>query len=464
MTKGRTLNPDFRVIASMNSVIKRNESSGGYSNIEKKRRWQMKNILYKVGIPLGLAVVLIFSLVFYSIGSAVASPSFTSKCTLNILCGSVSVTLSGFDDARLGIDGMTLDIGDTVSTAPDSAALLTFFDGSTLTLDTDTAVQIEQLKPGDSDQSITVILKQMTGSTWSHVVKLADRSYHYEIKTPSAVALVRGTQFLTEVDLSGTTEVLTAEGLVSVCAQGEEIFLPAGQKTNIVTGLTPSEPITVDVSGYLSAEDNLLKGILSEVEHSKDSSNNIKYNNAVKFSNTENTISQVVEHSQNDNGKSLNIEFGAENGITAIGDDQDNAGNGQDNSQGNANANGNGQDNSQGNASSNGNGQDNGQGNANANGNGQDNSQGNANSNSNSQDNGQGNASSNGNGQDNGQGNANSNSNSQDNGQGNANSNSNSNSQDNGNGNDNGNNGSQDSIQDKDDSGPPGSQHDKQDK
>jgi len=204
----------------------------------------------KVLIPVTLAAVLIAGYFLYTPQKADA---LTSKCTLSIISGSVDVIVPGINDFQPGTNGMTLDAGNRVKTSADSTVLLTFFDGSTLTLEPGTDVAIEQLERSDTGPTITIVLKQWAGATWSHVVKMADRRSHYEVITPSAVALVRGTRFLTEVDGAGATKVLTTEGLVSVSAQGEEIFLPVGQQTAVEPGTPPSEPITVDISEYVNS-------------------------------------------------------------------------------------------------------------------------------------------------------------------------------------------------------------------
>ena len=258
----------------MNTGINKKESESPCNSpptMKRRLRHGMPRFK-KVLISVTLAVILIVGIVVGASNFSSHSYALASKCTLSILSGSVEVIIPGIIDTQPGTDGMTLDAGNRVKTSPDSAALLTFFDGSTLKLEPGTDIEIEQLERNDDQQTITIVLKQWTGETWSHVVKMADRGSHYEIKTPSAVALVRGTQFLTEVDEAGATKVLTTEGLVSVSAQGEEIFLPAGQQTTVEPGTPPSEPETVDISEYIKSQEKLQKvnngNILSSSKHS----------------------------------------------------------------------------------------------------------------------------------------------------------------------------------------------------
>ncbi|MBI4329727.1 MAG: FecR domain-containing protein, partial [Chloroflexi bacterium] len=142
---------------------------------------------------------------------------------------------------------MRLVAGTGVRTSNASGAQLTFFDGSTLTLDPNTNIEIVQID-SDGRQADTILLKQWIGRTWSRVAKMLDPGSRYEIQTPTALAVVRGTLFSTEVDDAQRTRVQTSEGLVSVLAQSKEVYVPAGQETTVEPGLPPSEPAKVSLS------------------------------------------------------------------------------------------------------------------------------------------------------------------------------------------------------------------------
>jgi hypothetical protein len=138
--------------------------------------------------------------------------------------------------------------GSRVRTAPDSQALLTFFNGTTIKLEPGTDLVVKQVEGGAENQPTAIILKQWLGKTWSRVTKLADPGSSYEIQTPSGIAFVRGTFFTTDVDETGAMRVQTFEGLVGVSAQGEEVYLPAGQQATVQPGQPPSKPMPVSQS------------------------------------------------------------------------------------------------------------------------------------------------------------------------------------------------------------------------
>ena len=199
----------------------------------------------KVTIP--VTIILVLALVAGLSGALnflSPPPALASQCTLSILSGNVEVQESAAESWQKGTDGMILSVSARVKTTPSYHALLTFFEGTTIKLEPSTDVEIQQIERTD-EQSATIILKQRLGKTWSHVAKIADTGSHYQVETPLASTIAQGTLFTTEVDETGFTQVATTEGLVSVVAQGEEVYLPAGQQTQVEPGAAPSQPVII---------------------------------------------------------------------------------------------------------------------------------------------------------------------------------------------------------------------------
>jgi hypothetical protein len=210
-------------------------------NLARIARWLHQSFTGNRRIVIPVTLIAIIAIVAGIGVPSLSSPSsvLASGCTLSIYSGEVDILSPGQEEIQPGIDGMTLEVGTRIITAADSQALITFFDGSTLNLEPQTDIEIERLVSGD-EQSINIVLKQYIGKTWSRVIKMADP--HYEIQTPSAAAVVRGTIFMVEVDETGETIVATNEGLVSVIGEDEEVFVPAGFETNVKKGATPAFP------------------------------------------------------------------------------------------------------------------------------------------------------------------------------------------------------------------------------
>ncbi|MFC2017309.1 FecR domain-containing protein, partial [Chloroflexota bacterium] len=190
----------------------------------------------KVAILVAITLLLALGANLYGVFYLLPQPpALDSQCTLSIISGSVEIQSLGSDTGQQATDGMILNVGTRVKTAPNSHALLTFFEGTTTKLEPNTDVELQQLGHSD-EQSATIVLKQWLGRTWSRVIKMADPGSQYEIKTPSATAVVRGTLFATDVDKTGSTQVTTTEGLVSVIAQEEEVYLTANQQSGVEAG------------------------------------------------------------------------------------------------------------------------------------------------------------------------------------------------------------------------------------
>ncbi|MFC1988895.1 FecR domain-containing protein, partial [Chloroflexota bacterium] len=198
----------------------------------------------QVAIPVTVIFLLMLSAGLYQLGGfsfLSPNPVMASPATLSILSGSVEIHNLESATSQEGYDGMSLRVGTGIITGSDSHALITFFEGSTTKLEPNTYLEIKQLEDGN-EQATTIILKQWLGRTWNRVIKMTDSGSRYEIETPTATAIVRGTLFTTDVNGTGFTTVSTTEGLVSVAAQGKEVFVPEDQQTEIEKGIGLSQP------------------------------------------------------------------------------------------------------------------------------------------------------------------------------------------------------------------------------
>jgi hypothetical protein len=179
------------------------------------------------GLIAGLAVIVALGLVvkFLFMGATPAAASFT---TLSVISGTVDVRDEGKADFRPAEDGETLQVGDGVRTGPDSRALITFFDGSTMEMEPETEVTMQKLE-GEGEGGFWTRIGQSVGTTWHRVVGLTDPGSRYDVETPSSVGAVRGTLFQTAVQ-SGNTTHDVFEGAVRVSGHGVEEVVQAGQR------------------------------------------------------------------------------------------------------------------------------------------------------------------------------------------------------------------------------------------
>lgn len=165
--------------------------------------------------------------------------------TLTILGGEVQVSHDGgpFETAA---DGAVIGPGDVIRTAADARAVLTYFEGSTVSVDPSSELAIDEAS-SSPDGSTVVVMTQNLGRTWHVVTKLITGGSKYEVRTPAATASVRGTAFAVGVtqDAGGksVTTVATTEGAVAAAApataadpQPEPVVVAAGFETTVASG------------------------------------------------------------------------------------------------------------------------------------------------------------------------------------------------------------------------------------
>ena len=194
---------------------------------------------WSVAVTAVLVIVLVATLgqfVFFK-----SSPAMASTCILQVLSGEAYICDVDSDSFEPVLDEMILEMGTQVKTDGSSHALITFNDGSTIKLEPETVLEITHLET-DEEEAPVIILSQLVGRTWSNVVDMTDTDSRYEIDTPSATAVVHGTLFTTEVTEEGDTTVSTTDGLVSVTADDEEVFVAPNQQTKVSKGKKPSMP------------------------------------------------------------------------------------------------------------------------------------------------------------------------------------------------------------------------------
>jgi hypothetical protein len=131
--------------------------------------------------------------------------------TLTIIAGDVSVRHGTGANFIAGVDGEVLKGGDAIKTADDARAVLTYFEGSTVTIEPGTVLSIDEAFAAQGSRSIR--MTQDIGRTWHVVSKLLSSNSKYEVRTPASTASVRGTAF--EVANQGPiTTLSTSEGMV----------------------------------------------------------------------------------------------------------------------------------------------------------------------------------------------------------------------------------------------------------
>jgi lipocalin len=155
-------------------------------------------------------------------------PAPTQLTMLSITEGDVLIMKSGTDSWLEAQVGMTLEPGDIIKAGDDSRAVITFFEGSTIELEAGTEISVTELSTAIDTGSTTISLKQEIGKTISRVEKLADPASRYEVETPGAVAVVRGSIMHVYVDLQGGTTVGCEAGNVTATTLNVTVWISVG--------------------------------------------------------------------------------------------------------------------------------------------------------------------------------------------------------------------------------------------
>lgn len=153
--------------------------------------------------------------------------------------GVVEVLPAGGDAWQEASVGERLGAGDRLRTGSLSAARLAFFDGSTTTLEADTEIAI--LEMSSRQESMTIVLYQGSGRTYSRVQPLSGAGGRFEIETPAAAAAVREAEFAVVVEPDGGARVIVVEGIVEVTARQSVVAVGAGQEATV----RPDQPPTL---------------------------------------------------------------------------------------------------------------------------------------------------------------------------------------------------------------------------
>jgi len=139
-----------------------------------------------------------------------------------------------------------LQASDTIRTGPESSVRLKFHDDSELLLQADSMLALETLNVYATSGLVDAQLHLQRGRLETKTTTRNDPAIRYEIRTPSAIAAVRGTEF--RVGADNVTQVALAEvtdGEVSLSSAGQTTVLP--EKFGAVAKTGGGKPLKVQL-------------------------------------------------------------------------------------------------------------------------------------------------------------------------------------------------------------------------
>ena len=122
----------------------------------------------------------------------------------------------GVTEVKVFATGDSVLAGQVLKTDSTGQANINFSDGSSLRLDINTKLTINEATLEENTGSLKVKVALVAGKLWSKITALATPESYWEVHTGTAVATVRGSAFGTEVDAVGATLIIGSEHDISV--------------------------------------------------------------------------------------------------------------------------------------------------------------------------------------------------------------------------------------------------------
>lgn len=185
-------------------------------------------------------LMLVLALTTWLVPCLEAQATGRMSAKLTSISGDVSVRRSGgsFADANRGQE---LQASDDLSTGPDSSATLTFSDGSTMVVRPLSQISLASLTRQRDNVKVRVNLR--IGQVAAKINKTQTETTDYSIKTPTATAAVRGTEFrLISYYPPRGTETELIGGRVLVSGRRGAVLAGPDERTIITDGDTIHSP------------------------------------------------------------------------------------------------------------------------------------------------------------------------------------------------------------------------------
>ena len=238
-----------------------------------------------------MALVLVLALLIPLVGCGGGGPAV--PCKISSLSGDVQVLKNGSSTWVKATNGMELGVGDTITTGDNGSAKLTFFDGSVMEIKANSEILVNELSTS-STGSTTVSLNEVVGSTINRIGKLVDSASKYEVETPAAVAVVRGTVFDLLVQQNGTTTVKAEQDSVSFTASGVTVTVNQGFQSSALVGGKPSTPIAIATPTPTATATSTSGQTLGDVLGTGKSIGDVKYDQVMTTSGQTQSITMKI--------------------------------------------------------------------------------------------------------------------------------------------------------------------------
>ncbi len=188
----------------------------------------------------------------------VAAPASASDAVLAKVQGSVTIQTVGSKTQAPAKNGDSLIFGDAVRTKGKSLAHVVFPDGDTILLNENTILTLK----GTPKKKL---MRFWVGEFLIGLKRKLATDESFRVKTPAAVASVRGTLFWGKTTKDKTTTYAGFGHEISVSAKGRTVVVKAGQTVTVPFGQAPSAvtPHTIPID---YAKNFAIDGSLQDLE------------------------------------------------------------------------------------------------------------------------------------------------------------------------------------------------------
>ncbi|MEW6039898.1 MAG: FecR family protein [Elusimicrobiota bacterium] len=168
------------------------------------------------------------------------------SAVVTTVMGKMEVRRSGTKKWEKARSGMFLFAGDEVRTASGAKGAIVFSNGSEMKINSSSHFTIESEDRIKREGKVHL----HRGQTYNRSVTLRAK---ISVRTPVAVVSVRGTEYDTQVDEDGDTDVLVVDGEVSVTNDFGSVNVEEGQSTTVTAGQSPTTPQDVSITEMTQA-------------------------------------------------------------------------------------------------------------------------------------------------------------------------------------------------------------------
>lgn len=175
---------------------------------------------------------LVHALVLAAVASA---PAFAADATLVKISGRVLIRPGGAEKDLVAKGGEELLYGDAIRTESGALAQVDLGGRGAVLLRENSAFLLQ----GDPQRTT---LRFLVGEFLIGLTRALAKDESFRVRTPAAVAAVRGTLFWGQSDEKKTTTYAGFGHVVAVTAKGKTVLVGPGEKTTVTLDAAPAEP------------------------------------------------------------------------------------------------------------------------------------------------------------------------------------------------------------------------------